>query len=74
MIDYMLSKRTWHKKFSWLKRTCYVSGESLWFRNAYRGNKKIWSIINNGQTLEDNIWLSVYSYRKHIGGERFRLQ
>lgn len=67
MISYILSNRQWSLKVSFIPRRCYVSDQSLWLRLAYRGRKRIWSIIDNGYTLNDDIWISKEVYENQIG-------
>ena len=54
--------REWSLNLSLKRRLCYVSGENLWFKIAYRGRKKIWSIIDNGRSINDDIWISQKEY------------
>lgn len=58
----MTNLREWSLKLSIKKRFCYISGENLWLKAAYRGRKKIWSIINNGRSINDDIWVSQKEY------------
>lgn len=68
MISYILSNRQWVCRVSFMPRRCYVSDKILWLQLAYRGRKRIWSIIDNGYTLNDDIWISKEIYKNYIGG------
>jgi len=68
MISYILSNRQWVYRVSFMPRRCYVSDKSLWLQLAYRGRKRIWSIIDNGYTLNDDIWISKEVYQNYMGG------
>jgi hypothetical protein len=54
--------REWSLNLSFKRRLCYISGENLWFKIAYRGRKKVWSIIDNGRSINDDIWISQKEY------------
>lgn len=57
-----LKDRTWEKKFVFNSR-CYISGNIMKLTFAYRGRKKIKSVLNKYE-LNDDIWLSVQEYEK----------
>jgi|APGre2960657373_1045057.scaffolds.fasta_scaffold54397_2 hypothetical protein len=65
-VGCILDNREWSLQLSFNKRCCYLSGKNLWFKLAYRGRKKIWSIIDNGRQMNDDIWLSDIEYHNMI--------
>jgi hypothetical protein len=62
-LDKIVKTRSWNHRFSFLKRNCYISGESLRFQWAYRGRRHIWyPVLSGGNVLYDDIWLSSKEY------------
>jgi hypothetical protein len=57
-----LKNRFWELKLSISKRICYLSGENIRFKFAYRGRKPIKSILYGNTTVYDDIWISQKSY------------
>ena len=55
----ILRDRSWHLSFSFQKRKCYISGQSLWLSLAYKGVKP------NTNSL-DYLWLSKKEYLKNL--------
>lgn len=66
MINDLLSQRIWSKTFCLYPRKCYLSGNSLLFTMSYRGRKKIWSFIENGKYINDDMWLCKHEYDRLI--------
>lgn len=60
--DRILLRRFWELRFSYRKRYCYISGENIWFKLAYRGRKKIYSLAHGPYSINDDIWLSQKEY------------
>jgi len=54
--------RLWQLKFSFAKRYCYVTGENLQFKLAYRGRRQITNIVCPSQIINDDIWISQSQY------------
>lgn len=65
-VSCVLDNREWSLQLSFYKRFCYLSGQSLWFKLAYRGRKKIWSVVDNGRQINDDLWLSDIEYLNMI--------
>ena len=55
----ILQDRSWSLSFSFKRRKCYISGQSLWFSMAYKGVKP------NTNSL-DHLWLSEKEYLKNL--------
>lgn len=57
-----LLNRSWSLRFSFSKRICYLTGENIQFKFAYRGRKYIQSIMSRNKSTHDDIWISQRSY------------
>lgn len=58
----ILGGRFWGLRLSLMKRYCYISGDTLWLKLAYRGRKKIYSLAYGPYSINDDIWLSQKEY------------
>ena len=58
-LSKILSNRSWYLRFSFIKRKCYISGNSIWCSLAYKGVKPDTSYL-------DNIWLCKQEYLHNL--------
>lgn len=57
MISSIIKDRIWSLRYSFRKRNCYFTGQSLWLSPCYLGRKKITNIVNQNY-IYDDIWVS----------------
>ena len=57
-----LKNRYWDLKLSINKRSCYISGENIQFKFAYRGRKPIRTIFSGNKVIYDDVWISQKAY------------
>jgi hypothetical protein len=62
ILEKILSNRVWDLRLSFINRCCYISGDKLWLKLAYRGRKKIHSLAYGPQSLNDDVWLGQKEY------------
>jgi hypothetical protein len=61
-LEKILNNRLWDLRLSFIKRYCYITGDSLWLKLAYRGRKKIYSLAYGPYSINDDMWLSQKEY------------
>lgn len=57
-----LKNRVWSLRPSFSKRVCYITGENIQFKMAYRGRKPIRSIMSRNKISYDDIWICSQEY------------
>lgn len=58
--DYGLTRvKWWDLKICWLPRRCFLTGQSLWGRLAYRG---IRYIHGPGEPVQDIYWIEKHEF------------
>lgn len=66
MIQQILNNRSWEKRISCRKRSCYISGKNIWLKKAYRGRKSIQYLLSKNRCIYDDIWISEEQYDLHL--------
>lgn len=61
-LEKILNNRFWDLRLSLVKRYCYITGDNLWLKLAYRGRKKIYSLAYGSYSINDDMWLSQKEY------------